>query len=162
MPATAQVWRRCSRCKAAINCDATYLVCSVSSCNRARSGMVFCSMDCWDAHVPIARHREASAEERTAPATPDAPAEAPERDDKDRAGKRRIVPAKQRDPSLPKDVLVVSKALKAYIDAAGGMRTSDAVMEVLSEKLRDMCDRAIERAKAEERKTVLDRDFLPK
>lgn len=160
MTDTAQVWRRCSRCKAAINCGATYLVCSVSSCNRARSGMVFCSMDCWDAHVPVARHREASAEECTAPATPDAPAEGPEREEK--VGKRRIVPAKQRDPSLPKDMLVVSKALKAYVEAAGGLRTSDAVLEVLSEKLRDLCDRAIERAKAEERKTLLDRDFLPK
>jgi histone H3/H4 len=35
-------------------------------------------------------------------------------------------------------------------------------MEVLSEKLRDWADRAIVRAKAEGRKTVLDRDFLPK
>jgi histone H3/H4 len=160
MTETTQVWRRCSRCKAAINCGTTYLVCSVSSCNRVRTGMVFCSMDCWDAHVPLARHREASAEEQTAPATPDAPAPQPERDAK--PGKRIVAPAKQRDPRLPKDVLVVSKAIKAYIDAAGGLRTSDAVMEVLSEKLRDMCDRAIDRAKAEERKTVLDRDFLPK
>jgi histone H3/H4 len=122
--------------------------------------MVFCTMDCWDAHVPLARHREASAEEQIAPATPDAPALPPERDAK--PGKRRIAPTKLRDPSLPKDILVISKALKAYVEAAGGLRTSDAVMEVLSEKLRDMCDRAIDRAKAEERKTVLDRDFLPK
>jgi histone H3/H4 len=157
---SAQVWRRCSRCKNPINCGATYLVCSVSSCNRARTGLVFCSMDCWDAHVPIARHREASAEERKAPATPDAPAPKPERERK--GGKRRIAPVRQRDPSLPKETLVVSKALKAYIKAASGLRTSDAVMDVLSEKLRDMCDRAIDRAKADERKTVLDRDFLPK
>jgi histone H3/H4 len=162
MTATPQVWRRCSRCKQPIYCGSEYLVCSVSSCNRVRAAMVFCGMDCWDAHVPIARHREASAEERTAPATPDAEAEQPERESK-AAGRRVIAPVKQRDPSLPKDVLVISKALKAYIAAAGdGMRTSDAVVEVLSEKLRDLCDRAIDRAKADERKTVLDRDFLPK
>ena len=80
----------------------------------------------------------------------------------ERGGIRVVAPAKQRDPSLPKDVLVISKALKEYIRAASDLRTSDAVMDVLSEKLRDMCDRAIERAKADERKTVLDRDFLPK
>lgn len=123
--------------------------------------MVFCGMDCWDAHVPIARHREASAEERTAPATPDAASEPVEREPRT-AGKRVIAPVKQRDPNLPKETLVIAKALKAYIAAASGLRTSDAVMDVLSEKLRDMCDRAIDRAKADERKTVLDRDFLPK
>ena len=42
------------------------------------------------------------------------------------------------------------------------MRTSDAVADVLSDKLRDLCDRAIDRAKEDGRKTVLDRDFLPK
>ena len=153
-------WRHCSRCKTAIPCGSTYLVCSVSTCNRARTGMVFCSMECWDAHLPVARHREAHAEERTAPATPGA--EAPKPASKRRKGKRRIAPARRRDPSLPRDPLVVTKALKAYILAAGGLRTSDAVVEVLSDKLRDMCDRAIDRAKADERKTVLDRDFLPK
>jgi histone H3/H4 len=135
------------------------LVCSVSTCNRVRTGLVFCSLDCWDAHVPVAGHRDASAEELTAPATPDGAVEKPE--DERKAGKRRIAPVKQRDPSLPKDVLIVSKALKEYIRAAGDMRTADNVAEVLSEKLRDLCDRAIDRAKAEGRKTVLDRDFQP-
>ncbi|EDM75081.1 hypothetical protein PPSIR1_00305 [Plesiocystis pacifica SIR-1] len=160
MPAT---WRHCSRCKTAIACGAPYLVCSVSTCNRKRSAMVFCSMDCWDAHVPIAGHREAHAEDRVAPATPGAePRSAERHKDKPRTGRRRIAPVKRRDPSLPKDTLVVTKALKAYIAAAGELRTSDAVMDVLSEKLRDMCDRAIDRAKKDGRKTVLDRDFLPK
>ena len=158
--ATAPVWRHCSRCKQEIACGSTYLVCSVSTCNRARNGLVFCGMDCWDAHVPLARHREAAAEERKAPATPEAAVaqSKPQR----KTGKRRIAPVKRRDPSLPRETLVVSKALKAYIKAASGLRTSDAVMDVLSEKLRDMCDRAIDRAQQDERKTVLDRDFLPK
>ena len=159
----APIWRHCSRCKQAIACGSTYLVCSVSTCNRARSPKVFCKLECWDAHVPIAGHREAFAEERTAPASPDAPAESPRAAKPKGTGKRRIAPVKRRDPSLPRDPLVVTKALKAYIAASGdGMRTSDAVAEVLSDKLRDMCDRAIDRAKADGRKTVLDRDFLPK
>lgn len=154
------IWRHCSRCKTPISCGASYLVCSVSTCNRARTGLVFCSLDCWDAHVPVAGHRDAHAEELTAPATPDGAVVKPE--DQRKPGKRRIAPVKQRDPSLPKDVLVVTKALKEYIRAAGDMRTSDNVVEVLSEKLRDLCDRAIDRAKQDRRKTVLDRDFLPK
>ncbi len=121
--------------------------------------MVFCSMDCWDAHVPVAGHREAHAEECSAPDRADAPAEKPVRE---RKGRRLIVPVTRRDPSLPKEGLVIMKALKNYVRAAGEMRTSDAVLEVLSEKLRDMCDRAIDRAKADGRKTVLDRDFSPK
>lgn len=161
MAQTRATWRHCSRCKSPILCGSTYLVCSVSTCNRARTGLVFCKLDCWDAHVPVAGHRDAHAEELTAPATPEGAAEKPGADRKP-AGKRRIAPVKQRDPSLPKDTLVVAKALKEYIRAASDLRTSDAVMDVLSEKLRDMCDRAIERARDDGRKTVLDRDFLPK
>lgn len=39
------------------------------------------------------------------------------------------------------------------------MNTSGQVMDVLSDHLRVICDRAIENARAEGRKTVLDRDF---
>jgi histone H3/H4 len=153
-------WRHCSLCKSPIPCGSTYLVCSVSTCNRVWTGLVFCKLECWDAHVPVAGHRDAHAEELTAPATPDGAVEKPGDDRK--PGKRRIAPVKQRDPSLPKETLVISKALKEYIRAASDLRTSDAVMDVLSEKIRDMCDRAIDRAKEDGRKTVLDRDFLPK
>jgi len=153
-------WRHCSRCKSPIPYAASYVVCGVSTCNRARTGLVFCGMDCWDAHVPLAGHRDAHAEELTAPTTPETAAAKPEADRK--AGKRRIAPVQRRDPSLPKDPLVVTKALKEYIRAAGDLRTSDGVTELLSEKLRDLCDRAIDRAKQDGRKTVLDRDFLPK
>ncbi|PRQ06188.1 hypothetical protein [Enhygromyxa salina] len=155
-------WRNCSRCKKPIAFGSTYLVCSVSTCNRARTGMVFCSMECWDAHLPIARHREASAEELTAPAREGEPAAKPGPEPQRKSGKRRIAPVQRRDPSLPRDVLVISKAFKEYVRAAGGCNTSDAVIEVLSDKLRDWADRAIDRAKADGRKTVLDRDFMPK
>ena len=84
----------------------------------------------------------------------------PEKSNKKREGKRRhVVPTRRRDPALPRDVLVVVSKLKAYVKAASGMNTSDGVTEVLSEKLRDLCDDAIERAKADDRKTVMDRDF---
>jgi hypothetical protein len=60
---------------------------------------------------------------------------------------------------LPGDVLVVASKLKSYVRAASGMNTSDRVMEVLSERVRRLCDRAIRNAERAGRKTVLDRDF---
>ncbi len=57
------------------------------------------------------------------------------------------------------EVLVVASKLKNYIKTKSGMNTSGAVMDALSNKIRELCDRAIETAKGEGRKTVMDRDF---
>lgn len=60
-------WKRCSSCKKNIAFRATYWICNVSTCNRKRTGLSFCSVSCWDAHVPMMNHRESWAEERRAP-----------------------------------------------------------------------------------------------
>jgi hypothetical protein len=60
-------WRLCNSCKKPIAYLGTYWVCNVSTCNRKRTGLVFCEVSCWDAHVPMMNHRESWAEERTAP-----------------------------------------------------------------------------------------------
>ena len=57
------------------------------------------------------------------------------------------------------EVLVVASKVKKYIKEKGDMKTSSAVLNVLSEKIRQMCDQAIETANGDGRKTVLDRDF---
>ena len=57
------------------------------------------------------------------------------------------------------EVLVVASKLKNYIRAKSTMNTSASVMPRISEKVRALCDQAIENAKAEGRKTVMDRDF---
>ena len=57
------------------------------------------------------------------------------------------------------EVLVVASKLKNYIRAKSGMNTSATVMEALSGKIRGLCDQAIENAKQDGRKTVMDRDF---
>jgi histone H3/H4 len=57
------------------------------------------------------------------------------------------------------EVLVVASKLKNYIKDKSGMNTSAAVMPVLSLRLRQLCDQAIENAKRDGRKTVMDRDF---
>jgi hypothetical protein len=68
----AETWRNCGTCKKPIAYNATYLKCSVSSCNRKRFQLVFCTLTCWDAHVPVMNHRNAWAEEERAPPPPSA------------------------------------------------------------------------------------------
>lgn len=58
-----------------------------------------------------------------------------------------------------KETLIVVSKLKNYIREKSGMNTSAAVAEVLTDKIRLMCDMAVENAKKDGRKTVMDRDF---
>jgi histone H3/H4 len=58
-----------------------------------------------------------------------------------------------------KEVLIVVSKLKNYIRAKSGMNTSANVADALSALIRVECDKAIERAKNDGRKTVMDRDF---
>jgi hypothetical protein len=61
-------WRQCSSCRAAIGFEQIYWECSVSTCARvARTGLFFCSVSCWEAHLPTMRHREAWAVEKRSP-----------------------------------------------------------------------------------------------
>jgi histone H3/H4 len=57
------------------------------------------------------------------------------------------------------EVLVVASKVKNYIKDSGDMKTSAGVLQVLSDRLRAMCDQAVESARSDGRKTVLDRDF---
>ena len=58
-----------------------------------------------------------------------------------------------------KEILVVASKLKNYIRSKSDMNTSASVMEVISDRVRQMCDQAIENARNDKRKTVKDRDF---
>jgi hypothetical protein len=161
----AATWKRCSSCKEPIALGATYWVCSVSTCNRARTALQFCSVSCWDAHLPIARHREAWAEERRAPATAaTAPAAAAP---KPRAPRRILTSAAPSPPApaptpaasaAPEEILIVASRLKDFVRAESGFNTSDRVLEPLSAIVRRVCREAIENARRDGRKTVLDRD----
>lgn len=85
--------------------------------------------------------------------------------------RRRIIPANQPGSgisvtgasssanAIPKDILIVASKLKDYIRARSDMNTSASVMDILSDIVRIECDRAIDNARREGRKTVLDRDF---
>jgi hypothetical protein len=63
------------------------------------------------------------------------------------------------EESDAREVLIVVSKLKKYIRARSGMNTSDAVVPVLSDHLRRLCDEAIANATRDGRKTVMDRDF---
>jgi hypothetical protein len=178
-------WRVCSICKGPIQFRARYQRCSVSTCNRKRTQLIFCSVRCWEAHVPTLRHRDAWAVEETAPshqdrvdeshatapAAPAAPAapsassvltavSAPRSVEPTR---RVVAPPGGGGPPLnddvDQDILIVASKLKKYIKARSGMRTSDEVMPLLSDLVRAACDEAIGRARESERSTVLDRDI---
>lgn len=203
----AAIWKRCSTCRGPIDFGTLYYVCSVSTCNRPRTTYRFCTVECWEEHLPLMRHREAWAVEETAPTQEawaaqegGAPIVAPERPTAEiakveegapqpslvqkpitaavaggaaapdaGAPRRRIrvgsaprpaaaAPAPAPAPGSD-DVLVVVSRLKTYVRERFGMNTSDAVMEVLSDHMRALCHRAAENARADGRKTVMDRDF---
>src|SRR6187551_3399648 len=125
-------FRLCSTCKKPIDFGSGYFRCSVSTCNRKRLELYFCSVPCWDAHVPEARHRDAWAEPATAPteaewnargdeerAAPRAAVESAPRAAAEAPPRRRIV-GEDDDKDLPREVLVVVSKLKQYIRARSG------------------------------------------
>ncbi len=57
------------------------------------------------------------------------------------------------------EALVIASKVKAYIKKSGDLKCSAAVIDVLSDKVRAMCDSAIQKAKADKRKTVQEKDF---
>ncbi len=61
------IWHHCSICKKPLAFAANYFVCSVSTCRRKRNPLYFCSLSCWEAHLPMMRHRDAWAEQERAP-----------------------------------------------------------------------------------------------
>ena len=68
-------------------------------------------------------------------------------------------PAAANETSDAGEILIVASKLKNYIRSKSGMNTSSTVIEALSAKVRQLCDQAIENAKQDGRKTVMDRDF---
>lgn len=157
-------WRKCSSCKKPISFGAKYYVCSVSTCNGQRTGYVFCDVHCFERHLPGARHKDAAAVEKLAPMSNEA--EAPDRS-MPRAPSRVFATTTAASPAkatahagpAPREILVIASRLKEYIHARSEFNTSASVMDVLSDQLRVHCDRAIDHARAEGRKTVMDRDF---
>jgi len=157
-------WGKCNSCKKQIAFGAEYFTCSVSTCNSKPYNYIFCSVPCFERHLPGARHKDAAAINQRAPLRGAAQVAIPQ------GGARRIVsavskssgsspPSNSLSASIPKEILIVVSKLKDYVKAKGEMNTSGDVSQVLSDIVRRECDRALENAKREGRKTLMARDF---
>ena len=146
-------WKRCSTCKKEIGFARPYWVCNVSTCNRGGTIFAFCSVSCWDGHLPVMHHRDAWAIEEMAPGAAAPAAEASSQPTSKPPASPRV--------EIPRDVLVVVSKLKGYIRLKSGMSTADEVIELLSDELRTSCDQAIDHARRSGRRTVMARDFRP-
>lgn len=167
------VWRKCSTCKKNILFNQNYYECSVSTCTGLRTGYVFCCLSCWEVHLPGAKHRQAGAIEKRSPTQA-------EFAKLDSSPKRIIVGSASsavmnsssqsqtasvvastasRSSSMSHEVLVVVSKMKQYIREMSEMNTSEDVNQMLSQMIRQACDQAILRARADGRKTVMARDF---
>lgn len=152
----AATWKPCSSCKKEITFNSKYYECSVSTCTGQRTGYVFCSVQCWERHVPGAKHRDAAAVEKKSPSASEAAAG---------GGQRRIIPS-QSTPTYAtsskkdeQEILVVVSKVKAYIKSQADMNVSDDIMDILSSRIRYFCDQAIKNAQADGRKTVQEKDL---
>ncbi|NGX47474.1 MAG: hypothetical protein K1000chlam3_00848 [Chlamydiae bacterium] len=57
------------------------------------------------------------------------------------------------------DTLVVVSKIKAFVKKKSQMNTSSSAMPALTKVVEEACVKAIEKARSDGRKTVMDRDF---
>lgn len=130
--------KNCCICKKQILEGRAYYRCSVSTCNKKSNPQSYCSVQCWDVHVPVMNHKNAWACEEIAKFS-----------------------SSNKEPvsDSNSEILVVVSKVKQYIKDQSDCNTSAAAFEVLSDCVRQLCDKAMEKAKMDGRKTVMDRDF---
>jgi len=172
-------WKKCSSCKKDILYGGKYYLCSVSTCKHPRTGVTFCSVECWDAHLGYANHRQAWAEENKAPNNPGGVSSNPNLQSPSSTGDRQPFRQPDRQPvrkiveapksqSLPTilttnietDTLVVVSKVKKLILDKSHMSTSQCFIDALTKKIVKECITGIEKAKESGRKTVMGRDIL--
>jgi histone H3/H4 len=149
----SNVWKKCSSCKKDILLGKTYQVCEVSNCKKH----IFCSVNCWNLHNEVMNHKSAGAIEQRAPfehTIDSVKAETP----------RRILVdptknASSNTTSMDQEILIVASKLKQYIKEKHDLNTSANVMDILSNIVRKISDKASENAVSQGRKTLMDRDF---
>jgi hypothetical protein len=178
-------WKICSSCKKNIGFKQKYFECSVSTCQGKRTGYVFCSVPCWECHLPGAKHRDAGAIEKISPSLNEWQNELAQHPVvttvvsnstlavKPTVGvggvaspQRRIIsqaPSVQGSPhvksTVHSDILVVVSKMKNYVKEIADMNTSGEVADILSDLIREACDEAVIHARNDGRKTIMGRDF---
>jgi hypothetical protein len=155
-------WDKCRACGKKIKYQSRYYMCSVSSCLRKQNPLVYCSVDCWELHVPVMNHKQAGADEywspqRVAPQAATLSA--------DTGPRRRLVKTPEQELSTAtvndEDILIVVSKFKQYVKDTSDMQTSANIFPALSDLVRSLADKAMASARQEGRKTIMDRD-LPK
>ena len=146
-------WRKCSTCKSSIEHGQKYYLCSVSTCNSKRTGYVFCQVSCFDQHIPGARHKDAGAIEEKAPVA-----------SQNQSPKRRIIPSQKSTPSNKQvskggEILVIASRFKDFVNQQSDFNTSARVMEILSDHLRHVAMQAVDNARSDGRKTLMEQDL---
>lgn len=159
----SEVWKSCSSCKKPIVYGQKHFICSVSTCQTTRHFPRFCTVGCWDAHVAVMNHRSSAwAEEVYAPKEAPISSRMPQGggdSDELRARLMRQMATDKKKGSEAKDVLIVASKLKKYIKDRADMNCSGDVLEALSDIVRLATNDAVDRARADGRKTVKGRDF---
>ena len=155
-------WKKCSSCKKIIGFGSAYFTCSVSTCNTKKLGLVFCSVNCWDAHLGFANHRSADAIEEHAPSR-SAFLESLANVEEHEKPHRRIVPPQQTSHKIPTEeieTLVVVSKVKKLIRDRSDFNTSECCIDALTDKVVEICMKGIDQARSAGRKTVMGRDIL--
>ncbi len=57
------------------------------------------------------------------------------------------------------EILVVASKIKKYVREKAGFNTSSEILDVMSRKVEQLCQEAIEKARADGRKTIKARDL---
>lgn len=142
-----------------------YYLCSVSTCRHPRTGLRFCSVGCWDAHLGYANHRSAHAEDAKAPTAEEYEREENKNLKQTTAGKRMEEAAietektsSEPNSATPAEALVVVSRVKSYIAKASKLHTSQCCIDALTRAVVTICNEAIAKANAAGRKTVMGRD----
>lgn len=155
-----EVWKKCSSCKKDIPLGGKYYNCSVSTCNSKRTGYTFCSVTCFEKHLPGARHKDAAAVEEVAPL---------KASEISKPQRRLVNPTKLSKPSNKQiaqhgEILIIASRFKDFVAEQSEFNTSANVMEVLSRHIRNVAMQAIDNAREDCRKTVMAQDlkFLDK
>jgi len=164
-------WKRCSTCKKEIGFSESYYVCSVSTCRHERKGFRFCSVECWDAHLGFANHREAWAEDKVSPSKLEylksvQSTEGERSASEVRSPIRKIVESHPKSgpplssASIPTtETLIVVSKVKALIRDHAGFNASQCFIDALTKVVADESARAVAHAKDAGRKTVMGRDI---
>ena len=171
-PEVLKIWRKCSTCKKGIPVCSLYYRCSVSTCRSKSTGFAFCTVSCWDAHIGFYNHRNAYAEEETAPATPESVIDQPavvtrapivNKEDvvtEENESKKTIVfRAPTAADQVEVETLIVVSKVKALVRQRSEFNTSQCFVDALTRKVVEQTLKGIERAKVAGRKTVMGRDL---